>query len=110
MGRAALALGTADCDPRVLDGSTPGMFSKIEEPSGDSAIGFAGAGTLLPCASAPESWSTPKERNDSETDVTTAQLWSQLSLSERERFGHCFSCLVLKAVGLRSCLAEEVEP
>lgn len=31
MGRAALALGTADCDPRVLDGSTPGMFSKIEE-------------------------------------------------------------------------------
>jgi hypothetical protein len=32
-----------------------------------------------------------------------------LSVPDRQRFGHCFSFLVLKALGLRPCSAQEVE-
>jgi len=34
------------------------------------------------------------------------QLWFQLPASERQRFGHCFSAMVLKALGLRPSTQE----
>jgi hypothetical protein len=37
------------------------------------------------------------------------EIWFQLSLSDRQRFGHCFSAMVLKALGLRACSTEEDE-
>jgi hypothetical protein len=33
-------------------------------------------------------------------------IWFQLSLPDRQRFGHRFSGMVLKALGLRSCPIE----
>jgi hypothetical protein len=37
-------------------------------------------------------------------------IWFQLSPTDRQRFGHRFSGMVLKALGLRPCLAQEDEP
>jgi hypothetical protein len=36
-------------------------------------------------------------------------IWFQLSLPDRRRFGHRFSGMVLKALGLRTCPDEEGE-
>ena len=110
MGRAVFALGTADRGSHVMDGSAQRVFFKVKEPRGDSASGSAGTGAVLPFAPASEAEGSTKKELGSEAEVMKAELWSQLPLSERERFGHCFSCLVLKAVGLRSCSAHEVEP
>jgi len=41
--------------------------------------------------------------------VTLQQLWFQLPVPERQRFGHCFSAMLLKALGLRSALTQEVK-
>jgi hypothetical protein len=37
-------------------------------------------------------------------------IWFQLSPPDRQRFGHRFSGMVLKALGLRPCPAQEDEP
>jgi hypothetical protein len=42
-------------------------------------------------------------------DVGLHAIWFQLSLPDRQRFGHRFSGMVLKALGLRPCPAEEGE-
>ena len=39
-------------------------------------------------------------------DVGLQSIWFQLSLPDRQRFGHRFSGMVLKALGLRSCPIE----
>jgi hypothetical protein len=36
-------------------------------------------------------------------------IWFQLSLLDRQQFGHRFSGMVLKALGLRPCSAREDE-
>jgi hypothetical protein len=36
-------------------------------------------------------------------------IWFQLSLPDRQRFGHRFSGMVLKALGLRPCATQEAE-
>jgi hypothetical protein len=41
--------------------------------------------------------------------VTLHQLWFQLPVPERQRFGHCFSAMVLKALGLRPAPTQEVK-
>jgi hypothetical protein len=38
--------------------------------------------------------------------VTLHQLWFQLSVPDRQRFGHCFSAMVLKALGLLTSTPE----
>jgi len=38
------------------------------------------------------------------------EIWFQLSLPDRQRFGHRFSGMVLKALGLRPCPTQEDEP
>jgi hypothetical protein len=37
------------------------------------------------------------------------EIWFQLSMPDRQQFGHRFSGMVLKALGLRSCPTEEGE-
>jgi hypothetical protein len=41
--------------------------------------------------------------------VTLHQLWFQLSVPDRQRFGHFFSAMVLKALGLRQVSTPEVK-
>jgi hypothetical protein len=41
--------------------------------------------------------------------VTLHHLWFQLPIPDRQRFGHCFSAMVLKALGLRPASTPEVK-
>jgi hypothetical protein len=37
------------------------------------------------------------------------EIWFQLALPDRQRFGHRFSGMVLKALGLRPCATQEAD-
>ena len=41
--------------------------------------------------------------------MTLQQLWFQLLVTERQRFGHCFSAMLLKALGLHPAPTQEVK-
>ena len=41
--------------------------------------------------------------------MTLQQIWFQLPVPERQRFGHCFSAMLLKALGLRPAPTQEVK-
>jgi hypothetical protein len=106
MGRAAFAIGTPDCCAGVVDGLSGGLLCTVAGSSRDSALGSPGAGPILPGA-APSSWETPPDENKPEQELK--QIWLELSAPDRQRFGHCFSFMVLKALGLRPCRTQEVQ-
>ena len=106
MGRAAFALGTPDCCAGVMDGLSGGLLCTGEGSSGDSALGPVGVGPILP-GSAPPSRETSPDDNKAEQELN--QIWLELSAPDRQRFGHCFSFMVLKALGLRPCRTQEVQ-
>jgi hypothetical protein len=106
MGRAAFAIGTPDCCAGVVDGLSGGLLCTVAGSSGDSALGSPGAVPILPGA-APSSWETPPDENKPEQELN--QIWLELSAPDRQRFGHCFSFMVLKALGLRPCRTQEVQ-
>jgi hypothetical protein len=107
MGRAAFAFGTPDRGAGVVDGSTGGLLCTVEWSSGDSSLGPPGAGPILPGPTACPQESSPDE--DSRSQQELKHIWLQLSAPDRQRFGHCFSFMVLKALGLRPCPTQEVE-
>ena len=41
--------------------------------------------------------------------MTLQQLWFPLPVPERRRFGHCFSAMLLKALGLGPAPTQEVK-
>jgi hypothetical protein len=106
MGRSAFAFGTSDRGAGVVDGSTGGLFCTVDGPSGDSSLGAAGASPILP-GSAPCPRETFPDQN-ARAEQELNQIWLELSAPERQRFGHCFSFMVLKALGLRPCRTQEV--
>jgi hypothetical protein len=107
MGRAAFAIGTADCCAGVVDGLSGGRLCPGAGSSGDSALGSPGAGPILP-GLASSSWETPSDENP-QAEQELKHIWSELSAPDRQRFGHCFSFMVLKALGLRPCRTQEVQ-
>jgi hypothetical protein len=109
MGRTAIALGTKDGGPRVMDRLASGFFSAEEEPTGDSSLGAARTSSLLQHATLCDETCSPEKATNAETEIIPPELWSQLSLPERQRFGHRFSFMVLKALGLRPCQSKEVK-
>ena len=106
MGRAAFAIGTPDCSAGVVDGLSGGLLCTVDGSSGDSALGPLGAGPILP-GSAHPSGETPPDENKAEQELN--HIWLELSAPDRQRFGHCFSFMVLKALGLRPCRTQEVQ-
>jgi hypothetical protein len=108
MGRAATALGTTDRRPGILDRSRRPILQERGSTS-DPPLGAPRTEPLLPRA-AQGPWQTPPvEGTLAGQDIDLHEIWFQLSLSDRQRFGHCFSSMVLKALGLRSCSTEESE-
>ena len=107
MGRAAFALGTPDCGACVMDGSTGGLLFTVDGSSGDSALGSPGAGPMLPGPAPCSRETSPDENTQAEQELN--HIWLELSAPDRQRFGHCFSFMVLKALGLRSCRIQEVQ-
>jgi hypothetical protein len=109
MGRTAIAIGTKVGGPCVMDRLASRFFSADEETTGDSAVSPARTGLLLQHATLGNETCSPENASDAEAEIIPPALWSQLSLPERQRFGHRFSFMVLKALGLRPCASQEVE-
>ena len=108
MGRAAAAFGTADRSPGVLDRS--GRAIRPERGSTpDPPLEAPRTGSVLsPAVQGP--WQTPPvEGALAGRDIALREIWFQLSMPDRQQFGHRFSGMVLKALGLRSCPTEEGE-
>lgn len=109
MGRAATTIGTSDGRPGILDRSGDGAVPLGKGQSGDPALGHAGAGPVL--SQTAEGLRKPPalEKALAGQEVVLRNLWFQLSLPDRQCFGHRFSGMVLKALGLRPIPAQEVE-
>ena len=109
MGRAAFALGTPDGGAGVVDGSASGLLCPENRSSGPASLGPPRTGPVLPGPATGSQEGFPIEEPRPEPDVMLHQIWMQLSVPDRQRFGHCFSFMVLKALGLRPCPSQEVE-
>jgi hypothetical protein len=110
MGRAAITNGTSDGRPSIVDrfGTRPTLHG--QGPLGDPSNGTSRVGSLLPEGTRKRSdTSAFKEAVAGQEEVDVNEIWFQLSLSDRQCFGHRFSGMVLKALGLRVCSAKEAE-
>lgn len=107
MGRVAFALGAPDCGAGVVDGSASELLCPDNQSSGDSPLGPPGTGPILPEPAPGPGKTCPDENPPSEQELT--HIWLELSTPDRQRFGHCFSFMVLKALGLRPCRTQEVQ-
>ena len=109
MGRTAVAFGTPESRPSVMDRLACGPLFASQEPGRDSSDSIARTAPALPDATKCEEPGSFENELIQETEMILPRLWLELSLPERERFGCCFSSLVLKALGLRACPTQEVE-
>lgn len=109
MGRAATTFGTPDGNPCVLDRSASGTVSTDERAAGTPAVRPARTEPLLPGSAATPPARLGSQEPPTEPAVALHQLWFELPSADRQRFGHCFSFMVLKALGLRPCPLQEVE-
>ena len=108
MGRAATAFGTTDRCPGILDRSGRPIHP-VRGSTSDPPLGAPRTGPVLSRV-AEGTWQTsPLEGLPAGQAVTLHDIWFQLSPPDRQRFGHRFSGMVLKALGLRSCSNEEGE-
>ena len=101
MGRTATAYGATDRRPGILDRSGRALLQG-RGSTGDPPRGAPGAGPVLSrAAEGPPPTASPEEAL-MEREFALHAIWFQLSLPDRQRFGHRFSGMVLKALGLRS--------
>src|SRR6516162_3843421 len=109
MGRPAASRRATHRRAGVVDRSARGVLGPDQGPPGTPALGPARAGPLLPApAPAPPEAPPPQEPAPGQ-EVTLHQLWFQLPVPEQQRFGHCFSAMLLKALGLRPAPTQEVK-
>ena len=108
MGRASATLGTSDGRPVIVDRSAGRAIRRGQQSTRDSAIGAFGTGRILPEAAAGDPWQTQMFEEMQGQEVVLSEIWSQLSACDRQCFGHRFSGMALKALGLRPCPTEEV--
>jgi len=109
MDLATIALGTANGDPRILDRLADRWPGRDQDRTGDPPDRAPRADAVLPGAATCSPADLAEEGPQEEQEVALHEVWSQLSMPDRQRFGHCFSFMVLKALGLRPCSAQEVE-
>src|SRR6516162_3063567 len=100
MGRPAASRRATHRGAGVVDRSARGVLGPDPGPAGTPSLGPARAGPVLPApAPAPPEPVAP-EGPAAGREVTLQQLWFPLPVPERRRFGHCFSAMLLKALGL----------
>jgi hypothetical protein len=109
MDRAAVALETPDRGAGNVVRTAGGLLFPEEGSSGDAARGAPRTGPVPPGPACRPRQTAQAEEPRAESDVRLRQLWLQLSEPDRQRFGHCFSGMVLKALGLRPCPEPEVK-
>ena len=108
MGRTSTAYGTKDRRPGILDRSGRALLQGGGS-TGDPPRGASGAGPVLSRAGEGPPPTADLEEALTERELALRAIWFQLSLPDRQRFGHRFSGMVLKALGLRPCPDEEGE-
>jgi hypothetical protein len=108
MGRPAASRRTTHRSAGVVDRSAGGGLRPDQGPSGTPPLGPPRVGPVLPTSPAAPPEAAPPEGPAAGQDLTLHQLWFQLPVPERQRFGHCFSAMLLKALGLRPAPTQEV--
>ena len=108
MGRAAIALGTTDHRPGILDRSGRAVFQEGGS-TGAPPHRTPGTGSVLSRAAEASQQTAPFQETLAQPDLALHEIWFQLAPPDRQRFGHRFSGMVLKALGLRSCSPQEDE-
>jgi hypothetical protein len=108
MGRAAAPQRTTNRGAGVVDRSADGGLCPDQGPGGTPALGPSRTGPVLPTSRAAPTETPAPETHAPGQQVMLHQLWFQLPVPDRQRFGHCFSAMVLKALGLRPAPTQEV--
>ncbi len=103
MDRVAITDRTKNGSAGVVDGSAEQSLPADRGSRGTPSVRSAGVEPIL-----PRSTDTFAETPRAEAEVMLQQLWFELPVPDRQRFGHCFSGMVLKALGLRACHRQEV--
>ena len=107
MGRTSVVDGTTARDAGIVDRSAEECLSFEPGTSGIAPLGCAGIESASAKASMQAGTKEEIQASEQGREVISAQVWFQLSGPERQRFGHCFSLMVLKALGRRSGLFTE---
>jgi hypothetical protein len=97
MGGFTISDSATDCDPFVVDASARRLPAESALLDRTSALGAARIESVGPEPShpGPPNYSIPEGLGESE--VGLHQLWYQLPEGDRQRFGSCFSAMLLKA-------------
>ena len=102
MGRTAVIDGATDRDAGIVDRSAEECVSFEPGTGGAAAVGDPGNESVCARPAQQAVCEGEVQASDQEAEVNPAHLWFQLSGPERQRFGQCFSRMVLKALGRRS--------
>lgn len=108
MGRPAASRRATHRRAGVVDRPAPGVLGPDQGPAGTPSLGPAWPGPVLPAPAPAPPEPVPPEEPATGRELTLQQLWFQLPVPERQRFGHCFSAMLLKALGLRPAPTQEV--
>ena len=108
MGRAATTHRTTNRGAGVVDRFAGGELRPDQGPAGTPPLSPPRTDPVLPAPRAALPETPTPETPPSGQQVTLHQLWFQLPVPDRQRFGHCFSAMVLKALGLRPAPTPEV--
>lgn len=102
MGRTAVIDGATDRDASIVDRSAEELLSFEPGAGGTAAVGASGNESVSARSAKQAVFEGEGQASDQEVEVNPAHIWFQLSGPERQRFGQCFSLMVLKALGRRS--------
>jgi hypothetical protein len=108
MDRVAVTNGTKNGNAGIVDRLADKPVPTDSGTRRTPAIRTAGVEPVLSRTTETPT-ETSAESPRTEAEVMLQQLWFELPVSDRQRFGHCFSCMVLKALGLRPCPNQEVK-
>jgi hypothetical protein len=102
MGRIAVIDGATDRDASIVDRSVKERISFGPQAGGTASVGDSGNESVSAGLAKQAVTEGEVQAPDQECEVNPAYLWLQLSGPERQRFGHCFSLMVLRALGRRT--------
>ena len=106
MGRASVTLGAPDSSAGIMDGFSIGTRQIGEESGRSPSAGVDRTGKTL---SQHEAAVASSAQNEAKEEVIPGQLWFDLPLDERTRFGNCFSRMLLKCLGDMEKEEQEVQ-
>ena len=102
MGRTAAIVGATDRDAGIVDRFAEECVSFGPGTGGAGPVGDPGNESVSARPANQAGSESEVQASDQEAEMNPAHIWFQLSGPERQRFGQCFSLMVLKALGRRS--------